>query len=452
MQFRDAVSLALMILLSFFLMADMFITPAIVPELAAEYGVANATIGVAGSAFMLLGSVMGLFIGYANDRFSRKRLLIATVLLGEAACLLTGIEAVTGSFGSFVVMRLLTGIGVGGIYPITFSLLSDYVSDRHRAKACAGVDIAWGLGMLSGPLLAGIALQTEFGWRLAFILAAVPSFPLLALYAWIAREPERGARDPGHLAGDDRVAIGLADLKQVFANRSNVLLFLQGIPGSVPWGVLPFWLITFLREDRGFELAGATTVWELFGIATVIGGLAWAAVGDWLFGKRAAYTAVLCTVVILAGMLPLYLLLNIEWAGLGHYLVLAIVGGLMISVASSNVRALLMNVNSPHHRGSVFAVYNFADNLGKGAGPAIGGVILATTGDYQLMVNLAVSCWLLCATFFAGVVFTVDQDRRTMLDYLRYENGDMADSKRDSLARMGPEALHAGLTAEDPKR
>lgn len=418
MNIRDAVSLALMVLLSFFLMADMFITPAIVPELAAEYGVETGTIGVAGSAFMLLGSIVGLFFGYANDRYSRKHLLIATVLLGEAACLLTGFEAVTNSFGSFVLMRLLTGIGVGGIYPITFSLLSDYVSDRHRAKACAGVDIAWGLGMLSGPLLAGFALQSEFGWRLAFILAAVPSFPLLALYAWIAREPERGASEASHLSGDNQVAFGLAGLKQVFNNRSNVLLFLQGIPGSVPWGVLPFWIITFFRQDRGFELGDATAVWELFGIATVVGGLAWATVGDWLFNKRAALVAVLCTVVILAGMIPLYLLLNIEWDGMSRYLALAVVGGLLISVASSNVRALLMNVNTPNHRGSVFAVYNFADNLGKGAGPALGGLILATSGNYQMMVNIAVSCWLLCALFFSGVIFTVGRDRQCMLDAL----------------------------------
>lgn len=418
---RDTVSLALMVLLSFFLMADMFITPAIVPELAAEFGVATGTIGVAGSAFLLLGSIIGLFFGYANDRYSRKHLLIATVLLGEVACLLTGFEAVTGSFGSFVLMRLLTGIGVGGIYPITFSLLSDYVSDQHRAKACAGVDIAWGLGMLSGPLLAAIALQSEFGWRLAFVLAAMPSFPLLALYAWIAREPERGASEAGHRPGDNQVAFGLVDFKQVFSNRSNVLLFLQGIPGSVPWGVLPFWIITFFRQDRGFELGDATAIWELFGIATVIGGLAWATVGDWLFNKRAALVAVLCTVVILAGMLPLYLLLNIEWSSMGRYLALAVLGGLMISVASANVRALLMNVNAPRHRGSVFALYNFADNLGKGIGPALGGLVLATSGNYQLMVNIAVSCWLLCALIFSGVIFTVDSDRKNMLEALAHQ-------------------------------
>lgn len=415
MSARDSIALVLIVLLSFFLMADMFITPAIVPELAAEFGVATSTIGVAGSAFMLLGATVGLCFGYANDRFSRKHLLIAAVLLGELACLLTGVAAVTDSFGSFVLMRVLTGIGVGGIYPITFSLLSDYVSDRHRAKACAGVDIAWGLGMLCGPLLAAIAVQTEYGWRLAFILAAVPSFPLLALYAWIAREPERGASEAGHREGEDQAAVGLSDLKLIFANRTNVLLFLQGIPGSVPWGVLPFWLITFFREARDFEMSQATTIWELFGITTVVGGLCWAALGDWLFSRRTAYIAIMCTAVILLGVLPLYLLLNIEWPRMTHYLVLVVIGGLMISVASANVRALLMNVNTPNHRGSVFAVYNFADNIGKGVGPALGGLILATSNDYQLMVNLAVSCWLLCALFFAGVVFTVEHDRQQML-------------------------------------
>jgi MFS family permease len=427
MSTRDAISLLLMILLSFFLMADMFITPAIVLELAEEYGVATGTIGIAGSAFMLLGALTGLYFGYANDRFSRKRLLIFTVLLGETACLLTGVAAFTNDFSSFVLMRLLTGIGVGGIYPITFSLLSDYVSEKHRAKACAGVDIAWGLGMLSGPLLAGIALQTDYGWRLAYILAAVPSFPLLALYARIAREPERGASEAGHQQGVDQAAFGLSDLKLVLSNRTNILLFLQGIPGSVPWGVLPFWLITFFREARGFETAEATSIWELFGIATVVGGLLWAILGDWLFNKRPAYTAMLCTLVIALGMTPIYLLLNIEWPSLSHYLVLVVTGGMLISVASANVRALLMNVNTPNHRGSVFAVYNFADNIGKGIGPALGGLILATASDYQLMVNLAVSCWLLCVVFFAGVIFTVEKDRQQMLTSLRrQEEGALA--------------------------
>jgi MFS-type transporter involved in bile tolerance (Atg22 family) len=114
-------------------------------------------------------------------------------------------------------------------------------------------------------------------------------------------------------------------------------------------------------------------------------------------------------------MIPEYLLLNTEFSDKSSYWALAIMGGLFISVASSNVRALLMNVNLPSERGRVFSFYNFFDSIGKGAGPAIGGLILASTSDYQFMVNIAVSFWLLCALVFAGTIFTVENDRKNML-------------------------------------
>ena len=321
----------------------------------------------------------------------------------------------------FKVDAALASVGQLGLVEVERQLLPFAARKAHALLfgACATVAVHRDLHDVIGPLLAGLALQTEFGWRLAFLMAAAPSFPLLVLFSWIGREPERGASEACHAEGTDQAAFGLSDLKLVFANRTNILLFLQGIPGSIPWGLLPFWIITFFRESRGFEAADATAVWEIFGIATVVGGLLWAILGDWLFNRRASLLAALCTVVILAGMAPLYLLLNIEWTGLAYYLALAVTGGLMISVASANVRALLMNVNLPRHRGSVFAVYNFADNIGKGAGPALGGLILAVSGNYLLMVNLAISSWLLCALFFAGVIFTVDRDRQSMLAALR---------------------------------
>lgn len=410
---REVFSLVTIVGLSFCLMSDMFIMPAIIPELTTEFRVSADTIGWAGSAFLLIGALLGLLFGVATDRHSRKRLLIAAVLLGEVPCVLTGVRFFTDTFTGFVVMRLLTGIGVGGIYPITFSLLADLVSERHRAKASALVDIFWGLGMLSGPLWAAFALTTEYGWRLAFILAALPSFPLVLLYAWLGSEPKRGASE-----GIDRLqaSTGLRRLPlQLLRRRSNVLLFLQGIPGSLPWGVLPFWAISFYRESRGLDTATATGLWEMFGIAAVIGALLWAVAGDWLFNRRPRYAALLCTVVIALGMLPLFALFNGEWTQYGDYLLLTICGGLLISVASSNIRAFLMNVNPPEERGSAFAIYNLMDTIGKGLGPAVGGLILVASHDYRLMLNFSVALWGLCAIIFCGVVFTIDQDRAACL-------------------------------------
>lgn len=415
---RDQLSLVLIVFMSFFLMADMYITPAIIPELSAEFGVSNELIGIAGTAFMLLGALMGLAFGYLNDKVSRKKLLILAVAIGEVPCLLTGIYAVTYNFEMFVFMRVLTGFGIGGIYPITFSLLSDYVSDKHRAKASAFVDIAWGLGILSGPLLASYALGTEYGWRLAFILAAVPSFPLIVLYWFVANEPERGQSEQtlaSSVQAQNQNKPWLESFKSILANRTNLLLFIQGIPGSIPWGLLPFWIITFFREQRDFTVSQATYIWEVFGIATVVGGLAWAVLGDWLFQKKAKYVALLCSAMIFIGIVPEYLLLNLTFSQFESYLVLAVVAGACISVASANTRALLMNVNRPSDRGKVFSTYNFFDSIGKGLGPIIGSLILASTSDYQIMVNIAISFWLVCAFIFGCAIFTVEKDRHLML-------------------------------------
>lgn len=427
----DTLSLLLIVFMSFFLMADMYITPAIIPELSQEFAVSQEAIGVAGTAFMLLGAVMGLVFGYLNDVVSRKTLLLIAVAVGEIPCLLTGMYGVTYNFELFVLMRMLTGFGIGGIYPITFSLLSDYVSEKHRAKASACVDIAWGLGILSGPLLAAYALNTEYGWRLAFVLAALPSFPLMLMYWWLANEPERGQSESNRL--EQRDSSGFSDqarvepqacakrsafyssFQSILSTRSNLLLFLQGIPGSIPWGLLPFWIITFFREERGLTVSQATYIWEVFGIATVVGGLAWAVLGDWLFQKRAKYVAALCALMILVGIVPEYLLLNMTFANANAYLLLAVIAGGCISVASSNTRALLMNVNAPRDRGKVFSTYNFFDSVGKGLGPVIGSLILMSTSSYQNMVNTAISFWIICAVIFACVIFTIEQDRQKMV-------------------------------------
>ena len=409
---RDILSLALIVGLSFCLMSDMFIMPAIIPELTREYGVSATAIGWAGSAFMLAGALLGLAFGAATDRYSRKRLLIVVVLLGEVPCLLTGIRFFTASFEGFVLMRLLTGIGVGGIYPIIFSLLADLVSERHRAKASALVDIFWGLGMLSGPLWAAFALTTDYGWRLAFILAALPSIPLVLLYAWLGTEPRRGASQG--MASSNNGLTWRRTTRELFARRSNLLLFLQGIPGSLPWGLLPFWVISFYREVRGLDTVSATALWEIFGVTTIVGTLLWASIGDWLFNRRPRHAALLCTVVIALGMLPMFALFNVEWPRYQDYVLLAVCGGLLISVASANIRAFLMNVNPPEQRGSAFAVYNLMDTIGKGVGPAVGGMMLAATQNYSLMLNVAISFWSLCVVVFAGVVFTIDQDRAAL--------------------------------------
>jgi len=421
MGIRDKVTLGLLAAMSFFLMCDVYITPGLVKELAGEFHVTEGTIGVTASAFTLIGAVISLLFGYMTDKVSRKKLLVLTVLIGEIPCFLTGFRFFTGSFPGFLALRILTGIGVGGIYPLTFSLLSDYFVTRHRATASAFVDIAWGLGMMVGPALAVFALSHAYGWRLAFIIAAVPNFVVAILFGLYARDPQRGRteealKDAMEQGAEYSHRISLKDFRILFQKKTNVMLFLQGIPGTVPWGLLTFWMIFYIQTVMGFTLGQAALVWEIFGVGAVLGGLFWAVVGDRLFQKDPRLQPLICTIGVFAGLLPCYLIINLPLTSFAATMLLGAAGGLLISVPASNNKAILMNINRPEHRGSVFSVFNVTDNIGKGVGPAAGSFILSLTGNnYRFMMNFAVSCWILCGILFIGVIFFITQDRKDFL-------------------------------------
>ena len=84
-----------------------------------------------------------------------------------------------------------------------------------------------------------------------------------------------------------------------------------------------------------------------------------------------------------------------------------------------------MNVTRPEHRGSVFAIFNIADSIGKGIGPAIGGLLLSS--GYLVMMNFAISWWALCGVILLLIYFTIDKDRKALLTLM--------DQRADSISK-----------------
>ena len=431
---RDKFTLILLVAMSVFLYADQRIMSAILPELASEYALTERTLGFIGSAFTLVGAFVSIFFGYFTDKISRKNLLILTVIIGEIPCFLTGFPQFTQTVGSFVTLRILTGIGIGGIYPITFSLISDYFKEEHRAVASAWLGVAWAIGALIGPGLAGYMTGT-FGWRMAFIIAAAPNFPLVAIFAVFARDPERGRTED---ALEGLIQRGLAykqkikfsDFKIIFSNRTNIWTFLQGIPGTIPWGILGYWMILFLEKTRGFSKENATTTYLMLGAGVIIGSVIFAFIGERLYRRKPKYMPILCAIGILVGIIPAAFIINIGFTDQGSMLmliyILAFITGFLVAVASANVKAILMNVNRPEHRGSVFAVFNITDNLGQGFGPAIGGMLVPM--GYIFMMNFSIFWWLPCGLIFFMVARYIGGDRDKLQELLAQRAKEMEGS------------------------
>ncbi len=413
MKSRDKITLILLVLMSVFLFADQRIMSAILPEISAEYNIDAKMLGFIGSAFTLVGALMSMGFGWFTDRISRKMLLIIVVAVGEIPCFLTGFEFFTQNTASFVLLRILTGIGVGGIYPLTFSLIGDYFSEDHRATASAFMGMAWAIGMIGGPAIAGFIAPAS-GWRLPFIIAAAPNFPLVLLFAVIAREPRRG-RAEAELAGleDYNPKITFDDFKKIFSSKTNIYTFIQGIPGTIPWGVLGYWLIFFLETERHLPKETATMVFTVMGAGTIIGAILFAFWGEYLYKKKPAYMPIMVGIGILLGIIPVIITLNAPIGNVSYYYILSFLAGFLVSTASANVKAILMNVNAPERRGSVFAVFNITDNLGQGFGPAIGGVMMASS-SLLFTLNFATLWWIPCGLLFMLIARNLGADRNAL--------------------------------------
>ena len=232
---KDYISLALLFIISFFLFADQNLMGPNLTQIAQEFGFNDTERdiklgGHSSLVFWLIGGFITLFFGYYTDIVNRKKLLIIAILVGEIPCFLTGFVE---TYQQFFWLRALTGIGIGAIIPITYSLLADYFPANLRSTATGCLGLVVGLGIGSGQLLAGIT-GPDYGWRICFILVAIPNFIFLLFYGIFATEPKRGKSD---LKVSVNQQTDWKTFKKLISKKTNILIFLQGAAGTVPWAV-----------------------------------------------------------------------------------------------------------------------------------------------------------------------------------------------------------------------
>ena len=104
------------------------------PTLQAIWGLSYSNLGVISTIRNLLQSISSPFWGFISDKFSRKLIiLLGTGLWG----IWTAAIGFTQNFGQMLVIRAISGIGLGCLMPATFSIMSDTFPPRIAAKRLA---------------------------------------------------------------------------------------------------------------------------------------------------------------------------------------------------------------------------------------------------------------------------------------------------------------------------
>ncbi|NLF63136.1 MAG: MFS transporter, partial [Chloroflexi bacterium] len=166
------------------------------PTLQALWGLSYSQLGVIGTIRNILQSVTAPFWGYAADRTSRKGVIVLGTGVWGLWTLAVGLSQ---TYSQLLILRAISGIGLGCLMPATFSLISDTFAPQRRGRALGVLESIGVLGIIVGTLALGQLASPEL-WRWGFI--GLGSFSVLSgvLIWFMVEEPVRGAAEP-ELAG-----------------------------------------------------------------------------------------------------------------------------------------------------------------------------------------------------------------------------------------------------------
>jgi len=397
------------------LFLDGFDTQAIgfvAPALAREWGVTKVALGPVFSAGLFGLMIGALLLGPLADRVGRKKIIIvSTVAFGLGALVTTLVQDVS----SLIVIRFLTGLGLGGAMPNAIALTSEFNPRRRRATMVMIMFCGFSVGAALGGLLAA-ALIPQFGWRSVFVVGGVA--PLLLAPILAVKLPE-SVRFLALTRGfDGRVAqlLLLVNPGAVFAPATRFVvdepklsgipvkhLFTSGrtVPTLLLWVVffmslldlyfLSNWLPTVLN-DLGASLSQAAVIGSMLQIGGVVGTVALGSVID-RFSFRAlalVYFAAVFAVGAIGqlGHSAVFVTVAIFAAGF------CIVGGQI----AANALAAGYYPTSVRATGVGWALG--IGRVGAIVGPLIGGALLDmkwSAGEVFLMAAAAALCAALAA-------------------------------------------------------
>ena len=349
----------------------------------AEWGLSGAQLGLLLSAGLVGMAAGSMLVAPWADRVGRRPIVLGCLAVASAAMLLSSMSQNATQLG---VLRVVTGIGIGGLLATTNVIAAEYASRRWRGLAVSLNSTGYALGATLGGLLAAVLIAGS-GWRSVFLFGGVATAVVIPVVWWrlpesldflLARRPARALervnalvarlghapleRLPEQAAAPGGVGAGYRELLTPRLRRNTLLLWVAFFCIMAGFYFVTSWTPALLVEAGLSATAGITggTVLNLGGIfgAALLG----------LLAARFALSKVLITYLAATGVLLAVFIASTS--ALGVAFALAAVIGLFVNGCVAGLYALTPTVYGPAVR-----------TTGVGTGLAIGraGAILAPT-------------------------------------------------------------------------
>ncbi|MES2796959.1 MAG: MFS transporter [Bacteroidota bacterium] len=144
-------------------------------EITKEWGLSKTEMGYIFSAGLAGMTVGAFFLAPFADKIGRRKVFILSLTLITLGMLMVSI---CSHYWQMLLLRLITGMGIGGILPTMAATASEFSNNKKRDFNVGLVQAGWPVGAILTGFFCAYAIP-QFGWRYAFLLAGCISLIML---------------------------------------------------------------------------------------------------------------------------------------------------------------------------------------------------------------------------------------------------------------------------------
>jgi MFS family permease len=396
------------------------------PVIQTVFGLSFGQLGLITTLRNITQTVSAPFWGYAADRWSRRNVLIfGTGIWG----LWTMIIGLVDSYNQLLLLRAVSGLGLGCLMPATFSVLSDHYRENERGRALGTIGMLGLMGVVISVVVLGLVANANL-WRWGFIGLGLTSV-LSGLLIWLlVEEPPRGAAE-SELSGlishenEDQFTINLTDMLNTLRIPTIWIAIGQGVSGTMPWVVMGFFLINWMIRHLGYSnevdlnapTGSAPLVFAAIVVGSAISNLMGGFIGDWADRRSPRYgRAIIGQFSVFSGVPLTYLLFSrgselTFWQFFG----LAFGTALLIGWAGRGAKEPMMAaVVPPELRSSGFSVVSVIEGGLSAFAGLLAGTLADRIGLTQALLWTIPFPWIICGLVFCGFYWSYPRDKARM--------------------------------------
>jgi SHS family lactate transporter-like MFS transporter len=266
---------------------DFFVVIFLYDHLSAAFGVSKAKIVFTTTATLATRPIGALLFGWLADRFGRRVPLMANVIFYSVIELLCGFAP---NYTTFLILRTLYGIGMGGEWGVGASLAMEMAPPRWRGILSGVLQSGYSIGNLLAAVAARLVLPA-WGWRAMFWIGGAPA--LLALYIR-ARVPESAAWKEHRVHSSREIFRTVAAYWKTFL----YLLFVMALFNMLSHGTQDLYP-DFLASARGLAKRTASDIAIIYTIGMVVGAILFGRLSDAIGRRRAIIAALVLSIAVI---------------------------------------------------------------------------------------------------------------------------------------------------------